>query len=842
MGKCTFELADIPNFSIEYQGICDFLFSDAMAGIISFWVGNNFTYYHQEPASINNLRVSLMCLALISRVSKNGEIIRLCEQNIANIFENRRYNLARDVIEFLTKIMDNIVDPLVKSLINYIIQPKKGQMECSFLESTPKRKRSYSKLDSILKTLDESGIPHCVDDELRTDSVSLISTDASRLLMFCVICGTQEQTYQKSFNIFFHSTPYICLALIRWSRTVKYCGTVLINDLPNKNLTPISSQNVTENLEEFQSLSQKLAFSGCSHFIHNKCSCLFHEKLNQKVDYLSFGSIFECVLCKNKYNFCIPVNFPVFKIIEQPSRLLLIVQLIEVLIDLKEWKSSHTDQLDINHTSNSNSNLDELVQSFLNSPTDQNNFYLKCCTFLYPMKENKSDFTAKNFCSIIISRGVSALVAYITKLEKQYRNQFPFFPDTKNRHFKVNTQFARFCFYTCGLAPALKACNLPKKDISDLLSPIYFQRLDSLMTIVKILKSDSNVENKSYLLNDKDPFEEFVFSFISLTALIGLNTSFTVKLQEPFKKSLIKLFYFLVLLNVFSAFQSLDHDKMVHTDIPFNGHDVEFLSTFFNTVTLSAPLKENNKIFLYDLYIQIVLPFLRKVSILFFQIFYTKSPLTSPAFLKNQSMHNPYNELKLLLNHFLISSNPAVDQSPYEHGIKELFEKIRSQPSEIHKLMTVERHMKNKILVPLPTHYNDLKENLNFKCSICNCVTKTMCKCLICGLNIPIENSCSCISINPVPPPKLLKEQIVNHSLSCDGTYGIYLKVESPRVIITEWYEARTVEFSLYRGSCGESMYSTQENLTLSEQKYNQLESIYQNDELGSLHYQSTKL
>ncbi|KII72454.1 hypothetical protein RF11_09910 [Thelohanellus kitauei] len=116
------------------------------------------------------------------------------------------------------------------------------------------------------------------------------------------------------------------------------------------------------------------------------------------------------------------------------------------------------------------------------------------------------------------------------------------------------------------------------------------------------------------------------------------------------------------------------------------------------------------------------------------------------------------------------------------------------------------RYLKVKEYESLPHNYPTLVEEFD-KCRSCEKEINTALMCLICGKILPITYNCKCDSVRPKPYPRSVKDIVLNHSFTCHGSFGIYISINPPDIVVSDFYNVGTVHLSVYQGKHGDSMY-----------------------------------
>ncbi|KII69534.1 hypothetical protein RF11_07416 [Thelohanellus kitauei] len=670
--RCVFRLMEIPELISEFEEMNYFIFSKVFFEMITFWMEQGFACFAPRHNVRENLILVLMCISLILKLSKYPEVAGRYESLISYIFRKHECFFHQTIFQVLKKISSEILDPMTHSIIDYILELKGGSTAYKRISFTQELKRSQN--PTMHDTKKRCELPWDTSEESDDNQIEHAkqAIPTRDFTVFCEGCGKCESFRFGKFNIYQYSSSHLCFALIRWSRKTNDCETAEVKFSGDVVLNNSGLFEAIDNFDKAIGQRPTMTVSGCSHFIHLTCTNIFKETLNQTVDRLGSNTILNCPLCNRKNNFRIPVNFPIHKEVNSDVSLNRISNFLKIFVELDSAESSsHGEE----YTRDTKSPLDSRVKCLLNEPTSWTNYDLKNCAIIYHMEGNSPDISAKHFCSRIISRSISCMVATITRIEKQYRHRYPSFPPTHDPHFNTAAQFSRYCYYTSGLAPALYKSDISESKISELLSPIYFSRLHMLRMLIHTTDPDRTSSKGFDSTSNIDRFEEFVSSYMAISALMSLNPNYKLPFGDKIELSLVRLFYFLVVFDVFVSFRPTLDPRDTDIEIEFSQSEVDGLYEFYVKMKSCASLDQKNKRLLYQSYVYNILPFLRKTAILFFQLYEMESPIMSMSSPNIKFEINSYSEFISLMNHFSLYDDSKTYMSQSELWIKNRFEK-----------------------------------------------------------------------------------------------------------------------------------------------------------------------
>ncbi|KII66607.1 hypothetical protein RF11_13768 [Thelohanellus kitauei] len=546
--QCKFDVMEIADLKEEFMGMNKFIFSKELLILIQTYLERSLESHLNKVQKKESINLCLMCIALISKLTQNPHLKRLYNDDITYIFGKNTHTGNGTLLGFLRKFRRTRDDAMSRSIIDYIFEVNGTPMLRESFNSRSEDYRLRSSLTSHTEKLDNSinPITTCVPKREPQTGQEGNESKSQYLNLFCEICQAVESIKHENVNIFHHSTPHLCFAFIKWSRIISQCGDARVDFFENVISNPNILFEAIEKSDASRHVHPEISVSGCSHMCHLKCATFYSEIMNKTMDHLGSNSVYNCCLCKTKNNFVIPMNFAIDKNSQNVESYSIISHLINTFTSMASIDSSSQGQEFITEAKNTKCSIDELLLSYLNSPTDVNNFYLKNCSVFYNMDCSTGYTNAEHFFDRVISRSISSLAANITKIELEYRDDFPTYPTNDFRNIKINKQFSRYCFYTCGLAPALKACNMSDEEISGYLTPVYVQRLEKLKNIIEIFDIRQPVNTTLDFQTDFDRFEEFVSSFMTISAILNLNSSCRGRLNENFEYPLVRLFFWLI--------------------------------------------------------------------------------------------------------------------------------------------------------------------------------------------------------------------------------------------------------------------------------------------------------
>ncbi|KII62744.1 E3 ubiquitin-protein ligase UBR1 [Thelohanellus kitauei] len=845
--KAKFQLPDIIEPRGCFKGISNFVFSDTYIDLIKhIFILYNERLKNETDGILDNLILAMMNLCLLLKLSKCQTDPSRHQKVIDFMFETREEFDNHNLMDTLTILKRLIGNSVFDSILDHLFELSQMQMVSTIDVPEPRsdlKKRAKEHREMLLKRLQSKREDFFnTNDEWLKYNQDLVeqenqhqSQDKIRTMdVFCEICRQPQTVHSPSkFDIFGYSTSFVCFALARLSRKVDENGPAEVEFVENVILKSNELFDYIDEYDKSKGFRPEIIATGCSHSCHTQCLPNYYTPPNEvRFDRIGNVTIYSCPLCQQRNNFVIPLNCPIIKYLKHDHDPCRVSELLREIILFCQSACSNG----YYYPSDVPEFLNEIFQGSLDSPTDMDNiFFQNCLVFISMKMDRDNEISILSFCRYIIDESISIVSSTLSRIERVYR-QMDNRPSIFNTHFvetpyfRVSTHFSRYCFYACGLAPALKDLKIGDEDIRLLLTPIFQDKLSKLHSVMEIFtNNNADVLNSDYNLSF-DRFGEFVSSFISISAIINLKKDLTEGVEDRFECSLITLFYLLVVLDVFSEFRLRgDNSKVIDYMEDYDEERVEDLYQFYTSIVSdSTNLSQNQKNLLYESYLYNVLPFIRKVSLLIYQLLDSR-----PLQLTQKDCLDLSTELKILLEYFSIPENPNLIFSSFGFLIKMGFEKMMTLPNQAGpSFITSEKyHKRYSTLVTLPSSFLSLlADSSKYVCKTCNCSLSSALKCLICGTFIPYLYSCEC-------PHRSKTDLILNHSFACDGIHGVYLQTNPPQIIVSEWFEVGYVRASIYQDSYGESMYSSHNPLKLSVEKYNRLSRLYQNDWLGSLTY-----
>ncbi|KII72453.1 E3 ubiquitin-protein ligase UBR1 [Thelohanellus kitauei] len=705
--QCKFELMEIPDLKEEFIGMNKFIFSKELHSVLRGFKQRLSCQFTQKEQRNENINILLMYFAVISKLAQNHHFKRLYEDEITYIFGNYTQWQNKSVFDILLQFTSKTSDPMRKSIIEYIFEVNGRPMLLKSLESRAEDNSSQSSSTSHLEEHDNNRIDvsKCVSKlEPQIDQrVNEFNTKESDC--FCEICLNMESVKHVNLSTFHYPTSHLCFAFVKWSRTISKCQPACVSFVENVTSNPNILFEAIEKFDASRNFRPEISISGCSHLCHLNCATFYGEIMNRTTDHLGSNSVYNCCLCKAKNNFVIPMNFTIEKNIKNVESYAILYDFINMLISINTSNSSSQGHEVVLEASNTKSSIDERLLSYLNSPTDSHNFYLKNCSVFYDMECSTGYNNARHYFDLIISRSTSSLIANIGRIELDYRHTSPSFPSNDFQNIKINKQFALYCFYTCGLAPALKACNFSNEEISGYLTPIYIQKLKKLKVLAGIFDPSQQMSDTYNFQINSDRFEEFVSSFMAISAIMNLNPRCREQLDENFEYPLVRLFHWLVIFDVFAEFykngpcnESIDSDVYISDveseynymgfDINKNDEDIDFIHRLYCETTSSHILTPREQLLLFTSCVYNALLYLRKVWIFFYEIYDIQSPLVNLSTLVKTDDSDPIIRFRNLMNHFSVSLDKSLSQPQYQINIKNWFKKLLPGQSQAPDLLT----------------------------------------------------------------------------------------------------------------------------------------------------------
>ncbi|KII68277.1 hypothetical protein RF11_06717 [Thelohanellus kitauei] len=203
----------------------------------------------------------------------------------------------------------------------------------------------------------------------------------------------------------------------------------------------------------------------------------------------------RCHMCKQQINFIIPKNNPIVKCIYKDTGFIGVVELIKQIRNILDAKcpNLYTDCSKVPKY---------VIKNWtdgLNFDIQKENVFMKNIPTISFIRENcRLEMDIINFCDIVISENMSFLTSTLSRLEKLYRHMddrpcifnYRFIQTPK---YETATQFARYCFYTCGLAQlfAFQPAPLSRGDFL-ILETDCFDPETELMIYLKFFSIPSN--------------------------------------------------------------------------------------------------------------------------------------------------------------------------------------------------------------------------------------------------------------------------------------------------------------------------------------------------------------
>ncbi|KII60843.1 E3 ubiquitin-protein ligase ubr-1 [Thelohanellus kitauei] len=681
--KCRFELPEIVDLVDSFKGLNDFLFSysffDLLLKVLTNWGANGSHFQRHSP---NVIALVLMCLSLILKLSKNTDMYSQYTQIIDFIHGKHPKLENRTILEFLVDKRTSTDEPVINAVIEYFIQLSNTQT--IDVETNPEndaKKRARECRELLLKSLqarcnkftekNDEWLKYTENKEDQDSGTQ--ETDDQHQVVLCDLCQISERNSQSTtFDIYHYPTSFICFARTRESLKLQNMKVLKEDGVLMTDLNPQSPINAISNDGQLQSMIPGMFISGCCHFSHIKCAPYLPKGLIFISNELLINLNYKCRVCHQKNNFFIPFAWPIKKELSRNtalSKIKIFKYYLTHLIKSKTW-----DELNQSNSSFACFHFRRTIKNALISPLDDNNVFLKnCATFNCVDTPEASNFSSRIFCSTIISKCISSLANTIAKLEildrcSSTKSSIFNFETIDTPMYRVASQFSRYCYYACGLAPALTACNVPSSLVSEYLTRIFLKRLWQRKITREMPDSIKCDESSPRQL---DRFYQFVDDFVSFTSLINLNPGLEEMTDVELEFSLIHKYYNLVILDVFAQFKSIRGSE---STVRFNNNDeiyLQDLSCLYTSVVSSTEtLGEKDKKILYELYLMNTLSFLRKAVILIVQVFDTsKGHLNGLDFITQKRDGLDLSaELKCLLDFFSIPYYPSAILTNY--GVK----------------------------------------------------------------------------------------------------------------------------------------------------------------------------
>lgn len=636
MNRYSFAIPEIGELKPEFVGILKLIFSNELFKLILSVFVKYGSIEHKNSVQSDDFELSLMILCFILKLSKINEIRATYKSVIENILAPKSVLGDRTISDFLLDEQPKIQEPTIISVINYFLNLMKGEGTVAKNVVDPAKERAKAYKDEILKQMQNSQkrfietnqewlqFSEIVEEnQVLTTEEKLTNSDF--LSLHCENCQKERKLdHLINPNMYDWPTNFISLSFVKKTRRLRKDPFVE----PLQNPDEIENECMVNREYLFSyarasSMNSDLIITGCRHFYHEQCTssriwgdaAIFHDH----------SSTYYCVcqICQRKQNFMIPVIPPFFKN-KLPSKSFLdsileyqiFMQKIERnqisnFTELRKYLKVHNDDIFRLYT--------------YNLSTDEYDIFLlayKVFTNILPMKADDMIDSAY-LMDCIIERTISCLSMSIRNIDIINANNCAIFGSDMidNTNFKTLVLFSRFCYFSSGLAPFLYSLISSRPFCLNILNFLYLKQSQDLGRLYKIISQNlSEIEPPDfYFFCRVDHFDNFIHSFISSSNLINLNLSTEEKIPN-FEVNVVKVYLLSIILKSMLVF----HINPNYTPVSHSFSDNEINEFYDLFIKVSdSPFNHNNeaKKYLYHLFYKTALPFLRRVSILFYQIF-----------------------------------------------------------------------------------------------------------------------------------------------------------------------------------------------------------------------------